>query len=154
MGLYIGSNLPWTARCGVRELLGRFGGWPEGLVGIEAVTDSSCPGNRPFDNERRRFRRYVLPMHVTAVRRSAGDLSAQAQVISLFVRDISKGGLCCVSSETLSRDEEVMLFIPPQGCRGGRDVRCNVTRCEPLENHYRIGLVFRDPLAEAADHLH
>lgn len=93
-------------------------------------------------------------MHVTAVRRNAQGQSDKPQVMSLFVRDISKGGVCCVASESVACDEEVMLFIPPQGGRGGRDVRCRVTRCEELEGRFRIGLMFRDPMNEAADRLH
>jgi hypothetical protein len=59
-----------------------------------------------------------------------------------------------MSSEVLSQDEELMLFIPPQGGRGGRDVRCRVTRCDLVESQCRIGVMFRDPLTEAAEHVH
>jgi hypothetical protein len=93
-------------------------------------------------------------MNVTAVKRRAADPSAEARIISLHVRDISKGGLCCMSDERLTADEELMLFIPPQGGRGGRDVRCTVTRCEATESRFRIGLMFRDPVREAAEQLH
>jgi hypothetical protein len=75
-------------------------------------------------------------------------------VVSLYVKDISKGGICGVLSEELARDEELMLFIPPQGGRGGRDVRGRVVRCERIESQYRIGVAFNDPLAESGSHIH
>lgn len=93
-------------------------------------------------------------MHVTAVRHAGTVSSDKGEVVSLFVRNISKSGLCCIASHAMGCDEELMLFIPPQGGRGGRDVRCRVTRCEELEGRFRIGLVFRDPLNEAGSQLH
>jgi len=93
-------------------------------------------------------------MHVTAVRRAVQPQLEQPRVISLFVRDISEGGLCGVTTEAIGSTEELVLFIPPRGGRGGRDVRCQVARCEELESRFCVGLMFRDPLTEAANHLH
>ena len=118
------------------------------------MAGSAGAGRRPPVEERRRFKRFVLPMHVTAVRRPAGDPSSAAQVMSLLVCDMSRGGLCCLSDDALSEAEELTLFIPPRGGRGGRDVRCSVTRCEAAESRFRLGLMFRDPLGEAGDLMH
>lgn len=118
------------------------------------MSDTRISTRRPEGAERRRHHRYVVPMKVRAVRRNTHESDQQAAVIGLLVRNISKSGLCCTSKIVLREDEELMLFIPPQGDRGGRDVRCNVTRCAPLESQYQIGLIFRDPMAEAAGHLH
>jgi len=93
-------------------------------------------------------------MHVTAVRRQAEVHSHKPQVVSLLVYDISDGGVGVLTSESFGSDEEVTLFIPPRGGRGGRDVRCRVTRCEGDRDRFRIGLVFRDPLNEAVNRLH
>jgi len=103
--------------------------------------------------ERRRDHRYIVPMHVVAVLcdQDSGD---RQRVLSLQIKDISKGGVCgVVESEVLS-DEQLILFIPPQGGRGGRDVRGRVTRCDKLEGHYRIGVAFSNPLEEAASQIH
>ena len=116
--------------------------------------DTRSSTKQPEGAERRRHHRYVVPMHVKAVRRDTHETDRQAAVIALLVRNISKSGLCCTSKIVLREDEELMLFIPSQGDRGGRDVRCHVTRCAPSESQYQIGLIFRDPMAEAASHLH
>jgi len=116
--------------------------------------ESTQVQGRPLTEERRRHRRYVLLMHVTAVRRGASAYSHKPQVVSLLVYDISDGGVGVLTPEAFGTDEELTLFIPPRGGRGGRDVRCQVTRCEEHESRFRIGLMFRDPLNEAVNRLH
>ena len=103
--------------------------------------------------ERRRHHRYIVPMHVVAV------LCDQAveegrRILNLQIKDISKGGVCGVVENEVVDNEQLILFIPPQGGRGGRDVRGRVTRCDRLEGHYRIGVAFSNPLEEAANQIH
>ena len=93
-------------------------------------------------------------MHITAVRRDAPNQTDQTQIITLLVRNISESGLCCLAPEKIGSEKELMLFIPPQGGRGGRDIRCQVMRCVSLEDQYLLGLMFRDPLGEAAAQVH
>lgn len=104
-------------------------------------------------SERRRHRRYDVLMHATAVRRQAEDPAGEPRVIDVFVRNISDGGLGGLCSEPLREDEELTLLLPQQGGRGGRDVRCRVTRCEAAEARFRVGLVFRDPQSVVSEHV-
>ncbi len=118
------------------------------------MSDSSKSMAGNSEKERRRFRRYVVPMHVVAVRREVQSPVEKPRTVGLHVKDISKGGLCGVLGEQVSCDEELMLFIPPQGGRGGRDVCGRVLRCDQIETHYRVGIAFSDPLGEAGSCLH
>ena len=103
--------------------------------------------------ERRRHHRYIVPMQVVAVLCDQGSGDRQ-RVFNVQIKDISKGGACGVVESTVHGDQQLILFIPPQGGRGGRDVRGRVTRCDKLEGHYRIGVAFSNPLEEAASQIH
>ncbi|MBN2581675.1 MAG: PilZ domain-containing protein [Planctomycetes bacterium] len=99
-------------------------------------------------HERRRYPRYIVPMHVVAVLNDESQ-GGHKRVLSVQIKDISKGGVCGVVEDELSGNEQLILFVPPQGGRGGRDVRGRVTRCEKVEGHFRIGMSFTNPLDEA-----
>ena len=103
--------------------------------------------------ERRRHHRYIVPMQMVAVLcdQNSGD---RGRVFNVQIKDISKGGVCGVVERKVLSDEHLILFTPPQGGRGGRDVRGRVTRCDKLEAHYRIGVAFNNPLEEAASQIH
>lgn len=103
--------------------------------------------------ERRRYHRYIVPMHVVAVLCDKGSSDRQ-RVLNMQIKDISKAGVCGVVEDEIPNDEQLVLFIPPQGGRGGRDVRGRVTRCDKLGGHYRIGVAFCNPLEEAANQIH
>jgi len=103
--------------------------------------------------ERRRHHRYIVPMQVVAVLCDQGSGDRQ-RVFNVQIKDIGKGGVCGVVESKVLSDEQLILFIPPQGGRGGRDVRGRVTRCDKLEAHYRIGVAFSNPLEEAGSQIH
>lgn len=107
------------------------------------------PTSAGSEKERRRFRRYVVPMHVVAVRRDSQSPTKKPRTVCLHVKDISRGGLCVVQGEKVSCDDELMLFIPPQGDRGGQNVRGRVLRCDRIETHYLVGIAFCEPVGEA-----
>lgn len=69
--------------------------------------------------------------------------------LTLYLRDLSLGGLSALSPTPLERGERVAVFFPEQGHWGGWDARGRVIRCEQSAMGYRIALEF-DPLPKAA----
>ncbi|HOI55533.1 MAG TPA: PilZ domain-containing protein [Phycisphaerae bacterium] len=100
------------------------------------------------EHERRRYPRRIVPMHVVAV---VNDESGQgsSRVLHVQVKDISRGGICGVVDNELAGNEQVVVFLPVGDAGAGRDVRGRLTRCEPVESRFRIGMAFLGPMEGA-----
>lgn len=96
------------------------------------------------DPERRRYRRLPAAMEATAVCFNRISPPGGRAVVQVNVVDISEGGLGGTIGELLAPPEEVVLYLPPTGGRGGRHVRGSVVRCEQVDRGYRIGVAFSD----------
>ncbi len=84
-------------------------------------------------------------MHVVAV---VNDDSRKdsSRVLHVQVKDISRGGICGVVDSELTGNEQIVVFLPVGDAGAGRDVRGRLTRCEPVESRFRIGMAFLDPM--------
>ena len=94
--------------------------------------------------ERRKFSRSDAEVPATAVRRST-PLEDQRHVVSLHVRNVSRGGLGALASDPLEEKESVVVFFPPMGPRKGRDTRGRVVRCVEQGERYAVGIAFDAP---------
>ena len=97
--------------------------------------------------ERRHFRRAVVGMPVTAVRRSTSPGDPR-RVLGLHVFDLSRNGVGAFCPEPLEAEEPLVLFFPPVGSGGGRDTQASVVRCGSRLEQYTVGIRFDEPWPE------
>jgi hypothetical protein len=101
------------------------------------------------NDERRIFPRKDAAGPVESHRLDNTLPARQQPRLTLYLRDLSIGGLSALSPTPLERGERVAVFFPLQGNRGGWDALGRVIRCEQSSLGYRIAMEF-DPLPLAA----
>ncbi|HZL36886.1 MAG TPA: PilZ domain-containing protein [Tepidisphaeraceae bacterium] len=100
------------------------------------------------NEERRIFPRKDMAVPAPS-RRVDNTLQArQNPALTLYLRDLSLGGLSAISPLPLEQGERLNVFFPRQGNLGGWDALGRVLRCEPSTMGYRVAMEF-DPLPAA-----
>ena len=85
------------------------------------------------------------------------SVSSDSQSVSAHTRDISRSGVCLVSTQQLARDKEIGLELVLTFGEGGLSeplhMRGKVVWCTSMFGHYQIGVKFLDPDTEQARNL-
>lgn len=103
----------------------------------------------PSWEERRIFPRIDSAGQVESHRLDNTIEARQQPKLTLYLRDLSIGGLSALSPMPLSRGERLAVFFPREGNRGGWDAQGRVLRCDQSTMGYRIAVEF-DPIPAAA----
>ena len=100
--------------------------------------------------ERRLFARTQLQMNLHGIRLDpdGGDM-----VDSLYMLDISRGGMGAMSDRSFYKGQRVMLALPAMGPVRRRNVSATIVRCRHDSEGYRIGMSF-DSVSAAAIYGH
>ena len=95
-----------------------------------------------FPIERRRHPRTRLAMTLGCIRLDpdGGDV-----VDSLYMRDISRGGLGAYSSRPYYPGQRIVLNIPIPADGGRRNVYATIVRCRADGEGYSVGFAFDSP---------
>ena len=84
-------------------------------------------------------------------------VSSDSQSVSAHTRDISRSGVCLVSTQELAREKEIGLELVLTFGEGGLSeplqMRGRVVWCTPLFGHYQIGVKFLEADREQARNL-
>jgi hypothetical protein len=84
-------------------------------------------------------------------------VSADNQSVSAHTRDISRSGLCLVSTQGLAKEKEIGLELVLTFAQGGLSeplhMRGRVVWCTAIFGHFQIGVKFLEPDAEQARNL-
>jgi hypothetical protein len=99
--------------------------------------------------DRRMFPRKVWRASIEGRRLDHSIPARQQPQVTLYLRDLSVGGLSAITQLPLAKGERLAVFFPPQGMQRGWNACGLVVRCEPTATGYRIALEF-DPLPSAA----
>jgi PilZ domain len=74
------------------------------------------------------------------------SVSADSQSVSARTRDISRSGVCLVSTQALARDKEIGVELVLTFAQGGLSeplhLRGRVVWCTAMFGHYQIGVMF------------
>ena len=99
-------------------------------------------GPEPVGAERRIFPRKEVHTRVEGRRLDHSIMAHRQPQVSLYLRDLSLGGVSALSQIPLNRGERVTIFFPPQGPSRGWDAYGRVLRCEPSGMGYRVAVEF------------
>ncbi|HEX4792169.1 MAG TPA: PilZ domain-containing protein [Humisphaera sp.] len=103
---------------------------------------------QPSVDERRIFPRKDASGPLESHRMDHTVQARQEPRLTLYLRDLSLGGLSAMSPTPLSRGERLAVFFPQSNGHGGWDAMARVIRCEQSSLGYRIAMEF-DPLPAA-----
>ncbi|HVU51569.1 MAG TPA: PilZ domain-containing protein [Polyangia bacterium] len=85
------------------------------------------------------------------------SVSSDKQSVSAHTRDISRSGLCLVSTQGLAKEKEIGLELVLTFGEGGLSeplhMRGKVVWCTAMFGHYQMGVKFLDPDPEQARNL-
>lgn len=97
---------------------------------------------KSFPIERRRHPRTRLTMTLGCVRLDpdGGDV-----VDSLYMRDISRGGLGAQSCRPYYPGQRIVLNLPIPADGGRRNIYATIVRCRQEQDAYSVGFVFDAP---------
>jgi len=98
--------------------------------------------------DRRIFPRKEIHATVEGRRVDHTIQARQEPRLSLFLRDLSLGGLSAICDRPLGRGEHLSVVFPHQGTLRGWDAFGKVLRCDPSGFGYRVAVEF-DPLPAA-----
>jgi len=114
-----------------------------------AVLKMPSPFKEAQGAERRVFPRKEIHARIESKRIDHTIEARQNPHLSLFLRDLSLGGLSAISDIAIKAGERLSVFFPPQGTNRGWDAFGRVIRCDPSGIGYRLAVEF-DPLPMAA----
>jgi len=100
----------------------------------------------PF--ERRACHRRSVSGRVTAVRATPEDPELKSRICALELLDMSNAGLGALIQEPVEINTPITVFFPPHGVDRGFDLYGKVTRCEPAEYGYQIGIALDEPSSQ------
>jgi len=103
---------------------------------------------QPAGDERRIFPRKDASGPLESHRMDHTVAARQEPRLTLYLRDLSLGGLSAMSPTPLARGERLAVFFPQSNGHGGWDAMARVIRCEQSSLGYRVAMEF-DPLPAA-----
>ncbi len=118
------------------------------LVGMVALLKMPKPYRGTPAMDRRVFPRKEVHAQLE-IHRVDNTLDARRNPrLTLYLRDLSLGGMSAISPCPLAEGERLSLYFPRQGTIGGWDAVGHVRRCVQSALGYRIAVEF-DPLPAA-----
>lgn len=99
--------------------------------------------------DRRVFPRKEVHAQLVAARTDHTLEALRTPSLTLYLRDLSLGGMSAISPFPLQHGERLSLHFPRTGTLGGWDAAGHVLRCVQSALGYRVAVEF-DPLPAAA----
>ena len=107
------------------------------------------PYRGPATVNRRVFPRKEVHAQLVAARTDHTLEALRTPSLTLYLRDLSLGGMSAISPFPLKQGERLSLHFPRTGTMGGWDAAGYVLRCVQSALGYRVAVEF-DPLPAAA----
>ena len=105
------------------------------------MKEKTAKDERETTASRRLHPRFAVDLQV--------GVSSDKQSVAAHTRDISRSGLCLVSTQALAREKEIGLELVLAFAQGGLSeplhLRGQVVWCTAMFGHYQIGVKFLDP---------